>query len=44
MRIKTIMFYLHRLARVKFVEDNKMISSIFLFKAEPIPLEYVSQN
>ena len=27
---------------MKFVEDNKMLSSTFVFTAEPKPLEYVS--
>ena len=33
-----------RLAKVKFVEDNKMLSSTFVFTAEPKPLEYVSHK
>ena len=33
-----------RLAKVKFVEDNKMLSSTFVFTAELKPLEYVSHK
>ena len=36
--------FLCRLAKVKFVEDNKMLSSTFVFTAEPKPLEYVSHK
>ena len=38
---KRLCFYF-RLAKVKFVEDSKMLSSTFVFTAELKPLEYVS--